>query len=390
MDKMTKNMDNLFAAAKNAKVDYPVESVGKMLGAAAGVGMVGAAAATGKGLAFKLSTISIMVGSITAIVATVMVLNTSANDEITPVQSLNTNSPVIEQEIEPKEVETFVQPIQTKIEQRPIVHELAVELQQDNASDPETVFMPELPEPEPEFTPVPEPTQVETITGPTGGDWFTAGNFHSVQLQISADVHITDAKGGKEEIRIDGDQSFKDYIDFIVEDGVLIIKQKDGIKRKESKQLCGANYGIDIKMNEVQNIDIMGSGSVHGVGALNSEELSISIRGSGDVIFDDVSPKELNIRVKGSGDVTVKGDGTIDSGEIAIAGSGDVCTGKNRIKKMDVSIAGSGDVCVLCEEVLNVSIAGSGDVTYAGNPQLSVATTGSGEVSHCDTKSCKQ
>jgi hypothetical protein len=65
---------------------------------------------------------------------------------------------------------------------------------------------------------------------------------------------------------------------------------------------------------------------------------------------------------------------------LAVAGSGDIRTGKLEAKRVKVTIAGSGTATVWAKEKLTTSVVGSGDVRYYGDAAVETASVGSGSV----------
>lgn len=175
--------------------------------------------------------------------------------------------------------------------------------------------------------------------------------FESIALGTSVDVIVTP---GDYEVRVEGPDAERVQLS-VSNDGTL------GISKKGS----GWNWSrgsakVYVSMPTIKEIAIGGSGNVSVTAPFTKlGDLSISIGGSGDVIFKGSNAKSVTIAVAGSGDV--------DAAEL----TGASC---------DVSIAGSGDVKIGEMSRLEVSIAGSGDVRYKGSPSIKKSVVGSGDV----------
>ncbi|MEO8102806.1 MAG: head GIN domain-containing protein [Betaproteobacteria bacterium] len=138
----------------------------------------------------------------------------------------------------------------------------------------------------------------------------------------------------------------------------------------------------DVKFKSIRaeqfRIGIKGSGDVS-VDSLESKSVDTSILGSGDIRLPAVQASLVNISVKGSGDVLVAGNA--DKVDIEIMGSGDVRTRKLIAREAGVKIMASGDADVYAREKLTASVYGSGDVRYAGSPaNVSRTVKGSGSI----------
>ena len=93
----------------------------------------------------------------------------------------------------------------------------------------------------------------------------------------------------------------------------------------------------------------------------------ITIKGSGDVVGDELKSDKLDIAINGSGDVKFKSI-RADEFKVTIKGSGDVAINALESKLVEAAIRGSGDIKLpsLQAETANISIHGSGDVYAAG------------------------
>ncbi len=104
-----------------------------------------------------------------------------------------------------------------------------------------------------------------------------------------------------------------------------------------------------------------------------------SIRGSGDMVLEDLNEERVEISIAGSGSVIATGE--VGRLSLSIAGSGDADLGGLTVRDMEIAIAGSGDAIVSPLGSLEVSIAGSGDIEMLTNPaDLDTSIMGSGRV----------
>ncbi len=69
-----------------------------------------------------------------------------------------------------------------------------------------------------------------------------------------------------------------------------------------------------------------------------------SIRGSGDMVLQDLDEERVEISIAGSGSVTATGE--VGRLSLSIAGSGDADLGGVIVRDMEIAIAGSGDAIV--------------------------------------------
>ena len=87
----------------------------------------------------------------------------------------------------------------------------------------------------------------------------------------------------------------------------------------------------------------------------------------------------LSANLAGSGDLNA--NGTSQQVDISLAGSGDIDLTKLKARQAKVKLAGSGDIKVHASESVDVSIAGSGDVEVWGKPaRVNRKVVGSGDI----------
>jgi len=205
--------------------------------------------------------------------------------------------------------------------------------------------------------------------GPTVSKELSLPPFHSLVLDISADVFIT--QGEAQSITVEGQENIIDKLELDVRNETWdidfdqnCIRNHDGLK-------------IFITLPEVRSIEIDGSGDIIGENVFTGEKIDLLIDGSGDMDLA-LEMKEVNARIEGSGDFEL--EGLADIVRYYVRGSGDIRAFDLETLEADVEIRGSGSVEVTAIDFLKIDIDGSGDVYYKGNPELDIRVDGSGEV----------
>ncbi|MFT5822674.1 MAG: hypothetical protein ACI8ZM_003930 [Crocinitomix sp.] len=363
MEDMTKNITELFDLAKNAPVDYPISNITTVIVSSAATGAVGGATSF-----FKLSNIVIMLGTlITAVTVFVMVNPTESNGNTAE------NIPAFsKQETTAIEKSILGLPENELIEENELKSVLPIDQDSSEPLVQEILVVENILNDEADVIPL-----GNCETGVEGN----IASFHSVQLNISVNVKIVEGDNSK--VSFNGDSRLEQMLETSVENEVLRINVKEGMRKEYAKYAHDNDVSINLTMSEVKSLVINGSGDIYSGDDIPSSDLDIQINGSGDVRLDKILPENFEISVNGSGDVSLHGEGDITAGEININGSGDVCTRSIDVSKMSINIVGSGDVNVTCNEMLEVTILGSGDVCYSGNAQVVLQEYGSGEVQNC-------
>lgn len=196
-------------------------------------------------------------------------------------------------------------------------------------------------------------------------------DFEKIEVSGSFDVELI--KGNEGNITINADANLMEYIITEVKKRKLQIKTEKGIQIKPTRKIK-----ITLTFESMNAIAMAGSGNIHSSDQIESNELKLSVAGSGDMDLK-VDTGELKSSIAGSGNIHLSG--TSDDLTCSIAGSGNVKGDDLKANKTSVSIAGSGNVEVNAVEEIHAKIAGSGNVIYSGNPSVQKSNSiGSGSI----------
>ena len=194
--------------------------------------------------------------------------------------------------------------------------------------------------------------------------------------------------------------------------------QRDGktlyIGFKKNLRVSYKKLDIRVSSPRLNAVNIAGSGEVHIADGLQTDDLQLSLAGSGDLTGQGIRCNQLktsvagsgdlhltDIRcvqttafVAGSGDLSLKGllcqsvgasvagsgdlvlNGTADQANYHVSGSGDLSASKLKAQQVEASVAGSGDITCHATDLLKANISGSGEIGYAGSPRLEVPKKG--------------
>jgi hypothetical protein len=206
---------------------------------------------------------------------------------------------------------------------------------------------------------------------------ITVSDFSKVKIEVPVKVNYSQGKSAGN-LEFTTDSNLWEYYDIYTKNDVLYIKLKDEFRN--NTRIKATKSLITISSEELDKIEIIGSGDIHFRTVFTSEKLSIDITGSGDIFANQypIQIEDCSINITGSGDVRLAGN--IQNAKIKITGSGDVKALDCEIAQLNISISGSGDVKASVTDKLDVRIAGSGDVKYKGNPEITTKISGSGKV----------
>ena len=194
--------------------------------------------------------------------------------------------------------------------------------------------------------------------------------FTGIGIGISADVYYT--PGNAHEIIIEGDEAdVKDLISS-VDNGFLKLKYDDW-KTRRSK------LTIYVTSPELEKVSVSGSAKFEAEEKISSEEMEISISGSGSVLFAELNSEELEVQISGSGNAVLK-NGKAEELALQISGSGKVLAEHFEVSECTAAVSGSGSCKISVKDELEARISGSGSIYYHGDPQVNSRSSGSGKV----------
>lgn len=130
-------------------------------------------------------------------------------------------------------------------------------------------------------------------------------------------------------------------------------------------------------------IELLGSGDFECKSHLDTDNLVVRLKGSGDIDFSDIICDKLNASVVGSGDLTI--DKVISqTAEIDLVGSGDIKIRQEKVNQTKIDLKGSGDIALSLQScgIVDCHLFGSGDITLQGDvTKLNTYKRGSGGIS---------
>lgn len=197
--------------------------------------------------------------------------------------------------------------------------------------------------------------------------------FTRVNFGVSGDLYIN--FGNEFRVELEGSKSLLDDIVTEVSSGKLIIKKENWRINMNEK------VTVYITMPELTGLGVSGSGKAEVKDPIKTEDLDLSVSGSGRLVTTGINVSNLDCSISGSGNIEIEGNGTATDCEISISGSGNYSGEALKISSAEISISGSGNCSCSVTESIEAHISGSGNVTYAGNAKkVDARVSGSGKV----------
>ena len=137
--------------------------------------------------------------------------------------------------------------------------------------------------------------------------------FSGIALGIHAELYFS--QGSPRQVVIEASEDQMADIKTEVRNGVLRI-------RSNSLRARFRDVKIRVTVPELQSLSMSGSGKMIAETPVKSDQLSLSVSGSGVISIDELSGEKVDASISGSGDVCLGGND--DGIKIRISGSGSI------------------------------------------------------------------
>jgi len=202
---------------------------------------------------------------------------------------------------------------------------------------------------------------------------ITTSEYESVS--VAGSFHVTLVKGNEGKISIKAEENIIAHIIVETKNGDLQIRTEKGYNLQPSK---GKKIEITVPVEEVEKVNLAGSGDIVGDFTLKASNFKTSVAGSGDIKLT-IDAQTITANVAGSGDIELKGK--TDNFNGSVSGSGDIKAFDLLAQKSKVAVSGSGNIRTSCSEFIEAYVAGSGDIEYKGKPtKIDTKVAGSGKI----------
>lgn len=204
-------------------------------------------------------------------------------------------------------------------------------------------------------------------------------SFERIRLYGSPDIKYSQGKTCT--VRVKGDANIIKNVETRVEDNCLIVNLKNP-KVFSVGFFKNQDVTVYVTSPDIIGVEVLGSGDFESKGLIDTDNLEVVLRGSGDINFENIICDRIKTSLVGSGDIDIK-NVTTQQTSVELVGSGDVKIRQKNARETKLQLKGSGDIKVdnvNCGS-MECRLVGSGDITLTGNVRkLSKTTRGSGEI----------
>jgi hypothetical protein len=206
-----------------------------------------------------------------------------------------------------------------------------------------------------------------------------AADFNAISVEYPAEVTIR--QGSSESLEIEAEDNLLPQLTAEVRNGTLYLENSERNWRERVNPSEPVLISITVvDLNKVQ-FPTAGKMEIEG---LETDSLTVSVSGAGDVTLTDLVAGDLEFSLSGAGNIAA--DGESESLQLQISGLGNFNGGDLQSQDAGIQISGAGSATVWVEGTLDASISGAGSIDYYGDPNVNERISGVGSVSNIGNK----
>lgn len=174
-----------------------------------------------------------------------------------------------------------------------------------------------------------------TCKGPVITKELDLSGFDAITVNGSSDMELF--QGESFQVVVKANEEVFDYIDYKVEDGILILETKDQVNIRAEE------YDVTITLPVLKELIVNGAADVDiKKGYAASENLNVQVNGAGDFDLSGIAVPSLSFTLNGAGDIEADGL-DVDKLSVAVNGAGDINV-SGKAGKASFRISGAGDI----------------------------------------------
>ena len=171
--------------------------------------------------------------------------------------------------------------------------------------------------------------------GPVTEKSMDLKDFSSIVVNGSADMNLY--QGDAFSVVVTANEEVFQYLDYRVEDGVLILATKDNVQIRAEK------HELAVTLPCLESLQVNGAADVEiPDGYVSGKALNIVVNGAGDFDFESVAVPSVAFTLNGAGDIDANGL-DVEKVSVTVNGAGDIVLA-GRATEAYISVHGAGDV----------------------------------------------
>ena len=203
------------------------------------------------------------------------------------------------------------------------------------------------------------------------------------RIEIFGSPTVIYEQGDAFSVKVKGPENLVNRIATELDDRTLVIRNKGKIGMVNISLTGNDHLEVYVTSPDLTSIRLDGSGDFVSHRRIDTDNMEITLRGSGDIDICDLICDECVTELVGSGDLSVDRLEAKTS-MVSLVGSGDVELKQANVHSTNITLRGSGDITADfqkdCHEV-QANLVGSGDITLKGFVgKCSQQKSGSGDI----------
>lgn len=190
--------------------------------------------------------------------------------------------------------------------------------------------------------------------------------FERIDVYGSPTVYYTQADSFS--VVLEGPEDLVSKIITNVEGNTLSVRNKGKIGIVNISIGSMNDVKVYVSSPDLIGVGLYGSGDFMSERHVDTDNLQISLRGSGDIDFGEVICDNCNSELVGSGDLSIR-KLEAQTSTVSLVGSGDISIKQKNVHNTDINLRGSGDVEIDFTEGCKTAVCnlvGSGDIKLTG------------------------
>lgn len=206
-------------------------------------------------------------------------------------------------------------------------------------------------------------------------------NFEKIEINGSPSVYYTQADTFS--VKVKGPESLIEEIITEREGETLKIRNRGKVGVFNFSFDGGESAAVYVTSPDLIDVRLNGSGDFVCDRRLDTDNIKLVVRGSGDLSVTDLISDRCDVELVGSGDIHIE---NLEAKEVSavLIGSGDIDLNLRNVADTRLALKGSGDIDAVFEEgcqSVDCELNGSGDIDLKGRiGQIKSKKRGSGDI----------
>lgn len=190
-------------------------------------------------------------------------------------------------------------------------------------------------------------------------------------IDIEGEYEIVLQEGSNPLIAVETDENLHQYVETVVDDRTLRIRNVENIEASEQTRLI-------ITYQQIESIRLGGAAQLSNQATLKAENLHVRVDGAG-VVDLSLDATELEVMLAGAGLVNLRGN--VNSQRLVLSGAGNLAAFDLESKSCDIDLSGFGSAQVFVTDNLEAEVSGVGGIRFKGDPRnIRREVTGLGNI----------